>query len=304
MSIAVRKVVLAALSTTLLVGICTTAQAAVLFDIVGGGPVPSFNYGTPAGDSNVVNAAGVAPTGSTVFDPGAGPAVGGEAPNGPAWVGSTASSTAVLSVSGLTAGQGYTVGWTYIGNEAVNTNNFNVVNSPTATIANNGVPAGGQNGDNRNNNCCNSVNPAPVIFIGSTLYNNGTNTISTPGFKLTDLTSGGSVTNNGVAGSNPAPNGGASNLIFAYLTPDNGAHAGIQWDLTTTPTNTVIFGFNDNGSGDDNHDDWVGIAQILPGGLQNTTPIPGALPLFGGGFAGLFGLLRWRRKGRIASTVA
>jgi len=248
----------------------------------------------------VVNATGVTPTGSTVFDPGAGAAVGGQATAGSAWVGSTASSTAVLSVSGLSAGQGYTIAWTYIGNESDNLNNFNVVSTGTAAIVTNSVAPTGQNGDNRNNNCCNSVNPAPVILFGSTLYNNGANAISTPGFTLKDLTTGGSVTNNGVAGSNPVPSSGVANLIFAYLTPDNGAHPGMLWDLTTTPTTAVIFGFNDNGFSDDNHDDWMGIAQLLPGGLQTVTPIPGALPLFATGL-GALGLLSWRRKRKQAA---
>jgi hypothetical protein len=62
-----------------------------------------------------------------------------------------------------------------------------------------------------------------------------------------------------------------------------------------------VFGFNDNGAGDDNHDDFVGILSLTPGKLQpGNTPIPGALPLFGsvlgGGF--LFRKLRKRRQAK------
>ncbi len=107
-----------------------------------------------------------------------------------------------------------------------------------------------------------------------------------------------------MAASTLIPNHGGANLIFAYLTPDNGVHplrglpaGSILWDITTTQTNTILFGFNDNGAGDDNHDDFVGIAPVMAGGLQET-PIPAALPLFGSVLGGglLFRRLRKRAK--------
>jgi hypothetical protein len=154
-------------------------------------------------------------------------------------------------------------------------------------------------GDNRNNNCCGGINPLPVVNMGSTVYDNGANLVSTPGFTLKDLTTGASTTNNGTS-VNPIPNSGSANLIFAYLTRELDPARialGILWDLTTTQTTDIVFGFNDNGSGDDNHDDFMAIAHLVAGGLQET-PIPAALPLFasviGGGW--LFGRRRKRAK--------
>src|SRR5439155_7855184 len=124
-------------------------------------------------------------------------------------------------------------------------------------------------------------NPQPTQNLLVTVYSGGGNSISTPGFTLSDNSTGAHVSNTGVAGSNPVPNGGAANLIFAYLAPDNGAHASaglppgsILWDLTTTPTTTVIFRSNDDGSGDDDHDDSIAIATLV---LPTQTPIPGTL---------------------------
>src|SRR5262249_6773368 len=127
-----------------------------------------------------------------------------------------------------------------------------------------------------------------------------------PLFRLTDVTTGATVANTGVAGSNPVPNGGQANLIFAYLTPHVGgggpAISPFAWDLTTTPTNTIVFWVNDDGSSDDNHDDWMGIAQVIQRGGEGGVPIPGALPLFGSVVAGgwLFRRLRKRKVARIA----
>ncbi len=134
--------------------------------------------------------------------------------------------------------------------------------------------------------------------MGATVFNNGANAISTPGFKFMDTDTGATVMNDGTT-TNPIPNSGSANMIFSYLTPEtNGTVAlGILWDLTTTQTNEVVFGFNDNGSGDDNHDDFMVIASVVAGGLEGT-PIPGALPLFGSVLGGglLFRRLRKRAK--------
>src|SRR4051812_42500278 len=114
-----KKFALAALCSTALVGFNQASQAAVAFDIVGGGSVTPFTYSTAIGSNNVVNATGVTPTGSTVFDPNTTASGPGAAVTGPgsSWVGSVAglNGNAVLSVSGLTAGQNYTIVWTYIG---------------------------------------------------------------------------------------------------------------------------------------------------------------------------------------------
>src|SRR5260221_5373824 len=134
MNTVAKKFALAALCTTALVGLSVTSQAQVLFDIVGGGSVAPFNYSTNIFTNNVVNSVGVPGTGSTVFDPNTSVLVAGVNQTGPgsSWVGSTGATlagTAVLSVSGLNPGQNYTIAWTYIGNEAANTNTFKISNT-------------------------------------------------------------------------------------------------------------------------------------------------------------------------------
>jgi hypothetical protein len=268
-----------------------SSNGAVLFDI-SGGAVPEFAYNSDVSSNNVINAPGAPTTGSTVFD----------GSNASAWIGSTQSAPSVLSVTGLNANQSYIIQWAYIGSEAANQNLFQITNSGAIVIATS-VPSVGFVADNRNNNCCASVNPAPIVNIGATIYVNTGATTSIPGFSIRDSITGMSVTN---GTTNPSPNIGAANLIFAYLTPDiDAAHnaAGIFWDLTTTPTNTIVFGFNDNGASDDDHDDFMGIATIIAGSTV-ATPIPGALPLFGSALGGAIALLRWRKKRRASLRVA
>jgi hypothetical protein len=292
-----KKFALAALCTTALISVSATSQAQVVFDIQGGGGVTPFDYSSALSANNVVNAVGVPGTGSTVFDPNTtvlSPGVNVTGP-GSTWVGSTAISNAVLSVSGLNAGQNYTIVWTYIGNEAGNQNTFSISNTGAAIASNSLV--GSFAADNRNNSCCFGINPLPTVNMGGTTYTNGGGTVSTPGFTLADINTGAFVTNNGTS-ANPPPNGGAANLIFSYLTP--GTH-GFAWDRTSTPTNEILVGFNDNGSGDDNHDDFMFIASVTAGGNAGGTPIPGALPLFGSVLGGGF-LLRKFRKRRAATA--
>jgi hypothetical protein len=123
--------------------------------------------------------------------------------------------------------------------------------------------------------------------MGSTAYNFG----DIPVFTVTDTNQIlGTVTNGSL---NPAPANFFASLIFSYATPTGGSFV-----LTNTPTQFVVFGFNDNGFGDDNHDDFVGIMALTPNRLENSTPIPGALPLFGSVLGGglLFRRLRKRNK--------
>jgi hypothetical protein len=93
--------------------------------------------------------------------------------------------------------------------------------------------------------------------------------VGTPGFQLLDVPNSGSVTNGGATV-------GASSLFFSYATLSSGIYT-----LTSSATNIVVFGFNGNGAPGDNHDDFVGIATLLPGGNDLPMPIPAALPLFG-----------------------
>lgn len=285
------KLALGVLSACIILAESQSSNGAVLFSI-SGGAVPGFDYNSDVGSNNVINAPGTPATGATVFD----------GSNTSAWIGSTQSTQAVLSVAGLDANQSYIIQWAYIGSESADQNLFQITKSGAIVIATS-VPGAGFVADNQNNNCCASVNPAPTINIGATIYENTGLATSIPGFSITDTVTGLSVTN---GTSNPTPNLGAANLIFAYLTPDRDpthTAAGIFWDLTTTPTNTIVFAFNDNGAGDDDHDDFVGIATIIAGSTV-VTPIPATLPLFGSALGGAIGLLTWRKKRRASRRAS
>ena len=280
MNMFVKKFALAALCTSALTFVSQSSQAAPLFDITGVAQ-NSFSYGTAPGADNVINFNGLTSTGSTIADPGAAPST---------WLGSNISTNSFVSVTGLAANEKFTVSWTYAGSESDNVIQFTVPN--TGNTLNNGAIT--TNEDNRNNSCT-TCQPGHLVTtstvpMGSTTYlNDGTNV---PAFTLTDITpgAGGTVTNGGV---NPPPAAFGASLIFSYATFD-----GSKYTLTNSQTGFVVFGFNDNGFGDDNHDDFVGILSVVSGGFQEPTPIPGALPLFGtvlgGGF--LFRRLRKRNK--------
>jgi hypothetical protein len=180
----------------------------------------------------------------------------------------------------LASGQNYSVNWTYVGSESGDIIQFSAPGGATTT-----------NDDDRNNNCATcSAGPGrnvSTVPMGSTAYNNG----DIPVFTVTDTNQiAGSVTNGSL---NPAPANFFASLIFSYANLDGG-----NFVLTDRPTQFVVFGFNDNGFGDDNHDDFVGVMSLVPGQLENSTPIPGALPLFGSVLGGglLFRRLRKRNK--------
>jgi hypothetical protein len=276
----IRKFALVALCASALTAVSQTSQADVLFDITNGAAVPAFSYGSAVGSNNVINAAGAPATGSTVTDP-----TGGSTSE---WLGTASGGpSSFISVTGLSAGQNYSINWTYIGSESgdvvqltipgLGTTPFNETN-----INNNLAPPAG---------CCSGPNPVPTVNLLSTFYTE--NGVNIPVFTLKDLTTLGTVTN---GGANAAPNTNVASLIFAYATFSGGLYT-----LTDTPTDFIVFGFNDNGFADDNHDDFMGVMTLVPGGTQET-PIPGALPLFGsvlgGGF--LFRRLRKRRQARAA----
>jgi hypothetical protein len=274
MNTIVKKFALVALCTTALT---TASHAQAVFDITGV-PQNGFTYGTTFSDDNVINSGGVTSTGSHVVDTGTTPST---------WQGSGLNASNVfvnsfVGVTGLQAGQGYSVSWTYVGSESDNVETFT---APSGVIP--------FNEDNRNNNCtiCDSGpgRSQPIVALGSTSYNFG----DVPAFTITDQNAiiGGTVTN---GGPNPTPANFLASLIFSYANFD-----GTNYTLTSDPTLFVVFGFNDNGFGDDNHDDFVGVMALVPNPPgQETTPIPGALPLFGSVLGGglLFRRLRKRNK--------
>ena len=247
-----------------LAALCTaalsaTASAAPLFSI-SGDPFNAFAYSTASQDNNVVNVPA-----STITD--------GPAPT--TWIASSRTANAAVSVVGLGVGQTYTVQYTYLGSESGDVIRFSAP----------GVANFLEN--NANNNCATcGVSPQTGVV------NMGTGTVNTIAFNLFDTRagSGANITN---GGTNPQPGGGQANLIFTYAN-----FVGGKYIPTLTQTAFVLFGFNDDGAQDDNHDDFMGALTLIPGGPSNPVPIPGALPLFGSVLGGglLFRRLRKRAK--------
>ena len=60
-----------------------------------------------------------------------------------------------------------------------------------------------------------------------------------------------------------APGAVSANLIFSYLDISPLSSGGSYMNLTTTPSDWFAFALNDSGGGDDNHDDFVGFANIV-----------------------------------------
>lgn len=191
----------------------------------------------------------------------------------------------------------YLISWTYLGSELNDTIQFTVLNAPNVKA--NGAST--TNDTDINNNCA-SCQPGHAVNtstapMGSTVFFNGGTNI--PAFTLTDISgSGGTVTN---GGDNPAPVLFGANLIFSYADLIGG-----NFVLTDQPTGFVVFAFNDNGFGDDNHDDFVGAMSFAfcgdCGNLLQNTPLPAAFPLFATGL-GALGLLCWRRKRKTQASV-
>jgi hypothetical protein len=106
-------------------------------------------------------------------------------------------------------------------------------------------------------------------------------------FTLTD-TNANNVIANGV---NHKPGAFVASLMFAYVEPlyrGNGALKG--WKVTTKPTDWFAFGYDDPGSANNDHDDFMMIGHL------RATPIPGALGLMGSFLGGSYLVGRWRRR--------
>jgi hypothetical protein len=132
-----------------------------------------------------------------------------------------------------------------------------------------------------------ALTPGPYQFLGTSAFGAG------DAVAFTLSWSGGTVNNNGAQA---APGLGNANLIFSYLDPSTLANSPYA-NLVTSPGDWFAFALNDNGGNDDNHDDFVGFANIsLTRGGPSITPIPAALPLFGTVIGGGFAFGTWRRR--------
>lgn len=214
-------------------------SSALTFTINGGVPLLSepgqfAGYGTAISQDNVVNSA---TSGGAVTD--------NQSQPGSSWIASSNSSASVLQILGASS---YTVGWFYLGSES------------NDTIR---LTAGPNIFDeyNANNNCgtCALWSSVPSPQVGTVFIGLSSGTASNIDFGLTDLNTGMSLQNGVVS---PGSNSGGSNLIFSYANFD--PSTGI-YSLTTSPSSSVVFEFNDNGGIDTDHDDFVGAVQILGG---------------------------------------
>lgn len=254
-----------------LVGGSMGAAQAITVTISGSTP-PFPGYGTATKQNNVINSP---LAGNSVTDPGG---------NGATMLGSDASGPSMVTVSGFGV-SGYNVDWYFIGAESgfVNTLIAPGINFSEADQNNQCVPCGG------------SLQSGPQL-LGTSL---GLGSSLIP-FTLKD-DHGASLANgptNPIPGTNNVPS-----LVFSYVVPTGPS----TWALSSGPTSGLnvwfLFGFNDKGGPDDNHDDFIGIARVYAANSNEPpVPIPGALVLFGSGLIGMavLGRRRARRSGASA----
>jgi hypothetical protein len=263
------KVALVALCATALTAVSHSAYANTV-TITGTklttGPTPL--YGSQSTSNNVVNSPSAPATGSILNDP-TGPNLTSNTP----WIQNG-------QVSANVGNSVYYVSWFFTGSESGYGIKFTAPNGVNFTEGNqnNSAYAGGP-----------ALTNGSYQFLGQSTY--AANSALT--FSLSWAST--SVDNSHVQAT---PGNGLANLLFSYLDPttlQNTQYA----DLTKNPSDWFAFALNDNGGGDDNHDDFVGFAHIsTTPGETGVTPIPAALPLFGTVLgAGLaLGRLRKRRK--------
>jgi hypothetical protein len=280
MKMAIGKLALIALCSTAFTVVSQSSQAAS-FQITGATGVPGAyaGYGTAPGYDNVVNSG---TSGQSVTD----------STGGATWYATSGANAAYLEVTGLTSGQSYTVKYSYFGSESGDVIQF------TAP----GVAP--YNETNANANCCGVSPQQQIQSMGGSTPITGVTGNSIVNFTLTDTNSGATITN---GAGNTGPGLNVANLIFSYAVPSliPGLGGETTYQLTSTPSDFVVFGFNDNGFRDDNHDDFIGLAQLtVTGGNAGTTPIPGALPLFASALGGGLFFRRFRKRGQAGAQVA
>jgi hypothetical protein len=267
MKTAFAKVAVAALCATALTAVSHSAQAGTVTltgTTLASGPNPL--YGSATSSNNVINSPSAPSTGSILYD-GSGPTLTTSTP----WL----QNGQVSASAGAT--NAYQVNWYFAGSESGYTI---TLNAPSVSF-----PEGNQN------NSAYAGGPAltggSYQFLGSSVYSAG------QALSFTLSWAGGSVNN---SGTQATPGKGTANLIFSYLDISTVPGTGLA-DLTTSPGDWFVFALNDNGGDDDNHDDFVGFAQITSvGNGPGLTPIPAALPLFGSVLGGGIFVGKWRKR--------
>jgi hypothetical protein len=115
-------------------------------------------------------------------------------------------------------------------------------------------------------------------------------------FKLIDTNSANTISN----GDNHRPGAYIASLMFAYVEPIYEAGLLTGWKVTKSPTDWFAFGYDDPGSANNDHDDFMMVGHL------RATPIPGALFLLGSVLGGgyLAGMWRGLRRRRLRLAVS
>ena len=153
----------------------------------------------------------------------------------------------------------YQVSWYFVGAESGHANLFtSLALSYMENDQNNRYQAGND--------------PGPVL-IGTTV---GTG-IGPIAFSITDTIAGQKLSN----GANQSPSAFVASLMFAYVEPLYNKKGNLKgWTLSKVATDWFAFGYDDPGSSNDDHDDFMGVAHVQKIGAPVTpTPLPGAFML-------------------------
>lgn len=131
-------------------------------------------------------------------------------------------------------------------------------------------------------------------------------------FSLSAPFSGLATAANGANNRTPQGQTGVSSMVFSYVnvTAWNATTGtAFGWELVdfngcTPNCDWFAFAFDDAGSSNDNHDDYIGIARVYADGAPDPTPLPAALPLMATVLGGGYLLSKWRRRRRVADEMA
>ena len=213
-----------------------------------------------------INSPGAPPTNSILFDP-TGPVLNSSTPwvqNGQVLISVCSACTAVVQ-------------WFFTGSESGLDVTFRAPGLPDFTEGNqnNSAYAGG-----------------PPLSFGGRVQSLGTTILQGDQLDFSLLWGATSVDNKTVQ---PTSSSGVATLLFAYADVSTLETTGFV-TLTKTPTDWFVFALNDGGGSDDDHDDFVGLANVLIRVADpSPTPLPGTIFFFSGAL-GVLGLLGWRRK--------
>jgi hypothetical protein len=137
---------------------------------------------------------------------------------------------------------------------------------------------------NQNNNLESNNDPG-WLKIGTTTGSGKNQPIP---FKLVDTNSSDTISN----GDNHRPGAFVASLMFAYVEPVYQAGVLKAWKVTKSATDWFAFGYDDPGSANNDHDDFMMVGHLRP------TPLPGALFLLGSVLGGGYLAGMWRRLRR------